>query len=179
MTDLPPVRLHLIRPSLCSIKMACFGSKWGSGTERRWDIIFKCLTIMWVHLGILQNLDSDSFLMAVTRFIALRGTPFKLLSDQGTNFCAGVRAQIGIPEYVWYNETAVSQATHPLSIQPSQCTAFWRSLGVVDENGHGFPQRNSWLPVCDGVWACTLRCGRQIDKTVSNCAYVPDAWTLQ
>lgn len=34
-------------------------------------------------------MDADSFLMSLRRFIARRGKPFELLSDQGTNFKGG------------------------------------------------------------------------------------------
>lgn len=41
------------------------------------------LTSCCVHLDLLASLDADTFLLALRRFIAWRGT---LLSDQGTNF---------------------------------------------------------------------------------------------
>lgn len=34
-------------------------------------------------------MDADSFLMSLRRFIARRGKPFELLSDQGMNFKGG------------------------------------------------------------------------------------------
>ncbi|KAL0165842.1 hypothetical protein M9458_037686, partial [Cirrhinus mrigala] len=60
-------------------------------TEKRWGIIFKCLTTRCVHLEILTNMNADSFLMALRRFIGRRGTPAELFSDQGTNFRGGER----------------------------------------------------------------------------------------
>lgn len=47
------------------------------------------MTTRCVHLDLLQNMDTDSFLMALRRFVARRGTPFELLSNQGTNFHGG------------------------------------------------------------------------------------------
>ncbi|RXN16554.1 hypothetical protein ROHU_021887 [Labeo rohita] len=44
------------------------------------------------HLGLkdlLSNMDTDSFLMAVRRMVARRGTPSEILVDQGTNFRGG------------------------------------------------------------------------------------------
>lgn len=52
---------------------------------------FKCLTTRAVYIDVLHKLDSDSFLMALRRFTARRGTPFELISDQGTNFKGGER----------------------------------------------------------------------------------------
>ncbi len=74
--------------------MDCFGPflvKIGRRNEKRWGILFKCLTTRAVHIEILTSLDADSFLMALRRFIARRGKPAELLSDQGTNFKGGER----------------------------------------------------------------------------------------
>ncbi len=47
------------------------------------------MTTRAVHIDLLASMDSDSFLMALRRFIARRGKPFEILSDQGTNFKGG------------------------------------------------------------------------------------------
>ncbi|XP_057695896.1 uncharacterized protein LOC130918045 [Corythoichthys intestinalis] len=94
MADLPPARLRLFKPAFFSTGMDCFGPfqvKVGRRIEKRWGIIFKCLTTRGVHLDLLNTLDVDSFLMALRRFIARRGTPAELYSDQGTNFRGGER----------------------------------------------------------------------------------------
>lgn len=41
------------------------------------------------YLDLLCAIDSDSFLMPFRRFSSCRGKPFKLVSDQGTNFQGG------------------------------------------------------------------------------------------
>ena len=89
MADLPPARLRLFKPPFHSTGMDCFGPfqvKIGRRTEKRWGLIFKCLTTRAVHLELLTSIDSDAFLMALRRFTARRGTPAELYSDQGTNF---------------------------------------------------------------------------------------------
>ncbi len=94
MADLPPARLRLHKPPFYSTGMDCFGPfqiKIGRRNEKRWGIIFKCLTTRSVHLDLLTSVDTDSFLMALRRFVARRGTPFELISDQGTNFRGGER----------------------------------------------------------------------------------------
>lgn len=94
MADLPPARLRLFKPPFFSTGVDCFGPftvKIGRRTEKRWGIIFKCMTTCCVHLDLLESLDSDAFLMRLRRVIARRGKPFELLSDNGTNFVGGAR----------------------------------------------------------------------------------------
>ncbi len=94
MSDLPSARLQLYKPTFHSCGMDCFGPfiiKIGRHTEKRWGVLFKCLTMRAVHLDLLPSLSTDSFLMALRRFIARRGTPAQLWSDRGTNFRGGER----------------------------------------------------------------------------------------
>ena len=44
------------------------------------------LTTRAVHIEVAQSLDTKSFLAAVTRFVARRGYPITIISDNGTNF---------------------------------------------------------------------------------------------
>lgn len=93
MADLPAARLCLYKPAFYSTGMDCFGPfevKLGRRVEKRWGII-KCLTVRAVHLDVLTSIDTDSFLMALRRFISRRGTPAELYLDQGTNFKGGER----------------------------------------------------------------------------------------
>ena len=55
-------------------------------TLKRWCCHFTCLTTRAVHIEVLQSLDTESCLAAVTRFIARRGYPSTIISDNGTNF---------------------------------------------------------------------------------------------
>ena len=57
--------------------------------EKRYGVLFTCLTSRAIHLEVAHSLDVDSFLMALRRMIARRGKPSVVLSDQGTNFKAG------------------------------------------------------------------------------------------
>ncbi|XP_035986234.1 uncharacterized protein LOC118559686 [Fundulus heteroclitus] len=94
MSDLPEVRLRLFKPPFYSTGVDCFGPfiiKVGRRSEKRWGILFKCLTTKAVHIDVLTSLDADAFLMALRRFIARRGKPSEILSDQGTNFKGGDR----------------------------------------------------------------------------------------
>ncbi|XP_071104136.1 uncharacterized protein [Haliotis cracherodii] len=92
MADLPEARLRLFKAPFYSTGIDCFGPmyiKIGRRREKRYGIIFKCMTTRAVHIDILDSLDTDAFLMALRRFISRRGCPFELLSDCGTNFKGG------------------------------------------------------------------------------------------
>lgn len=94
MADLPQSRLQIFKPPFFSTGMDCFGPftvKIGRRHEKRWGILYKCLTTRAVHIDLLSSLDTDSFLMSLRRFISRRGKPSELLSDQGTNFKGGER----------------------------------------------------------------------------------------
>lgn len=94
MADLPAARLRINKPPFWSTGVDCFGPytvKIGRRHEKRWGIIFKCLTSRCVHLDLLPHMDTDSFLLALRRFISRRGKPYEILCDRGTNFRGGER----------------------------------------------------------------------------------------
>ena len=94
MADLPAARLRINQPPYWSTGVECFGPytiKIGRRREKRWGFIFKCLTTRCVHLDLLCSMNTDSFLLALRRFVARRGKPFEILCDRGTNFRGGDR----------------------------------------------------------------------------------------
>lgn len=73
MADLLPSSLRIFRPAFYSTGIDCFGPmliKVGRRSEKRWGFLFKCLTTRAVHLDLVSNMDADSFLMSLRRFIA-------------------------------------------------------------------------------------------------------------
>ena len=54
-------------------------------TLKRLCCLFTCVTTRAEHIEVAQSLDTESCLAAVTRFIARRGYPSTIISDNGTN----------------------------------------------------------------------------------------------
>ncbi|XP_063766006.1 uncharacterized protein LOC134882305 [Eleginops maclovinus] len=92
MADLPPSSLRLYKPAFYSTGIDCFGPfqiRVGRRNEKRWGILYKCLTTKAVYIDLLASIDSDSFLMSLRRFVSRRGKPHEILCDNGTNFKGG------------------------------------------------------------------------------------------
>ncbi|KAL0879437.1 hypothetical protein ABMA27_003188 [Loxostege sticticalis] len=88
MGDLPAARMdHHQRPfTHCGIDL--FGPMTvtvGRRQEKRYGVIFTCLTVRAVHLEIVHSVSTDSMIMALRRMAARRGWPRHLMSDNGTN----------------------------------------------------------------------------------------------
>ncbi|XP_067634632.1 uncharacterized protein [Eurosta solidaginis] len=60
----------------------------GRHKEKRWGVLYTCLTLRAVHFEIAHSLDTNSCIMALRNFMARRGTPAEIFSDNGTNFKA-------------------------------------------------------------------------------------------
>jgi len=60
----------------------------GRRVEKRWILIATCFSTRAIHLELVYSLSSDSCLMAVRRFVADRGHPTTIYSDNGTNLVA-------------------------------------------------------------------------------------------
>jgi hypothetical protein len=54
--------------------------------EKAWIALFVCMTTKALHLELVTGLCSSNFIEALKRFIARRGHPHTVHSDNGTNF---------------------------------------------------------------------------------------------
>ncbi|CAG7729101.1 unnamed protein product, partial [Allacma fusca] len=58
----------------------------GRRREKRYGVLFTCLTVRAVHIELADNLSTASTINALRRFIGRRGSPDDIFSDNGTNF---------------------------------------------------------------------------------------------
>ena len=88
MADLPPERLVAGPVCFLHVGVDLFGPFFvtlGRARVKRYGVLFTCLSARAIHLEVVYTMDTDSFIMALMRFICRRGIPLKMLSDRGTN----------------------------------------------------------------------------------------------
>ena len=103
MADLPGSRLGYQKRPFANTGVDYFGPvlvPYGRKTEKRYGMLFTCLTTRAVHLEIAHLLDSDSFLMAVRRMMARRGRPANIWSDNCTNFVGTKKELWEVPKHL-------------------------------------------------------------------------------
>ena len=93
MAPLPDIRLNAPSVAFAHTGLDYAGpfiTRQGRGKARtkRYLCLFTCLTTRAVHLEMAWSMDTDSFLAALSRMVARRGRPIKILSDNGSNFTA-------------------------------------------------------------------------------------------
>lgn len=63
----------------------------GNRPTKAYIVIFVCFATKAVHIDVVEDLSTDAFLKALKRFIALRGCPKVIWSDNATNFVGASR----------------------------------------------------------------------------------------
>ena len=97
MADLPVDRLTP-SPPFSSVGVDTFGpwevvarrTRGGHANSKRWTILFTCLSTRAIHLEVIEQMTSSSFINAVRRFISIRGKVSEFRSDRGTNFVGAI-----------------------------------------------------------------------------------------
>ena len=94
MASLPEDRVTPAKAPFTYVGIDCFGPfevKRGRARVKRYGVLFTCLTLRAIHIEVANSLDTDSFINALRRFIARRGQPEEIRSDNGGNFVKGER----------------------------------------------------------------------------------------
>ncbi|KAI4871708.1 hypothetical protein NFI96_005782 [Prochilodus magdalenae] len=93
MADLPADRLST-EPPFTYVGLDVFGpwtvvarrTRGGQALNKRWAVLFTCLSTRAVHIELIDCMDTSTFINALRRFFALRGPAKQIRSDCGTNF---------------------------------------------------------------------------------------------
>ncbi|XP_070066933.1 uncharacterized protein [Drosophila virilis] len=122
MGDLPIERLSPYTPPFTYTGVDYFGPYdivVGRGREKRWGVLFTCLTVRAVHLDIATSLSTDSYLCVLKSFVARRGCPRRMRSNNGTNFRGASRD----------HPTWEDRGNEWCALQSQYCRKFYRPLG--------------------------------------------------
>ena len=57
-----------------------------------WPILFVCQATGAMHMEVMHNYGTDALLLQWTRFVSIRGTPTKVVSDQGKQLTSSSNA---------------------------------------------------------------------------------------
>ena len=93
MADLPKERLEVTAP-FTHVGLDCFGPivvQEGRRELKRYGLIVTCLASRAVHIELLDDLTTDSFINGLRNLISIRGHVSSVLSDQGSNFIGAHR----------------------------------------------------------------------------------------
>ncbi|XP_056006689.1 uncharacterized protein LOC130050516 [Ostrea edulis] len=80
-------------PPFTSVGVDTFGlweitarrTRGGLAQAKRWAIMFSCLASRAIHIEVVEEMSSSSFINALRRFVAVRGHVKEFRSDRGTN----------------------------------------------------------------------------------------------
>lgn len=93
MANLPVDRLST-EPPFTNVGLDVFGpwsicsrrTRGGLAHDKRWAVLFTCMSTRAVHIEVVESLESSSFINSLRRFFAIRGPAKHIRSDRGTNF---------------------------------------------------------------------------------------------
>ncbi|XP_053968527.1 uncharacterized protein LOC128869954 [Anastrepha ludens] len=91
MAALPAARIAAFERPFTYVGIDYFGPLLvivGRRREKRWGVLFTCLTLRAIHIEVAHSLNTSSCIMAIRNFISRRGYPREIFSDNGTNFKA-------------------------------------------------------------------------------------------
>ena len=99
MADLPEERLLERTASFSVVGLDMAGpfyihdgksSRRTCASKKVYILLITCLTSRAIHVEVVSSMDTNSFILALRRFIAIRGTVSKIYSDNGGNFLGAI-----------------------------------------------------------------------------------------
>ena len=69
--------------------------------RKNWVCLFTCLNVRAIHLELVEDMSSNSFLCCMRRFIGRRGTPKLVISDNASQ----IRSGASVIDKIWMNST--------------------------------------------------------------------------
>ena len=76
-----------------------------------WVCLFTCLVTRAVHLELLEDMSTERFLMGLRRFIACRGSPYEIISDNAGQFKLASGTIDKLWTQIWTDKDVMSYAS--------------------------------------------------------------------
>lgn len=151
MSDLPAERLELSPPFTYG-GMDCFGpfiTTEGRKQHKRYGLLFTCFCSRAIHIELLEDLSTDTFINALRCFISIRGAVCQIQCDQGTNFVGA--------------KNEFKAALHELDTQRLSTYKSQKQCDFVLNAPHSSH--------AGGVWECQIRMVRSVLTTTLSLAH--------
>nr|CAH7746010.1 unnamed protein product [Callosobruchus chinensis] len=84
----------------------------GCRLSKAYACLFICFTVKTVHLELVTDLSKDAFISALRRFVARRGKPSQIFSDNGTNFVASNSELRELGGFICKNKDELEKSVH-------------------------------------------------------------------
>lgn len=121
----------------------------GSKTSKAYLCLFICFSSKAIHLELTTSLSTESFLMSLKRFVARRGKPLTMYSDNGKNFVGTI--------------TEIKEIVKFLTNSKDATTRFATKLGVT------WKFIPSYSPHFGGLWESSVKsCKFHIKRVAGN-----------
>ncbi|XP_043474288.1 uncharacterized protein LOC122506261 [Leptopilina heterotoma] len=89
----------------------------GAKTTKAYVCLFVCFSTKAIHLELVGSLTSENFIAALRRFVARRGKPSDIYSDNGTNFVGAKKELAEMAEFLVNEKSTIISSVVELSIQ--------------------------------------------------------------
>ncbi|XP_045496140.1 uncharacterized protein LOC123694684 [Colias croceus] len=94
--------------------------------------LFVCLRFKCIHLEVVSDLTKDAYIMTLRRFVARRGKPTEIFSDNGKNFVAAAKE---LNSFLKANQEPLSEFAAQEGIKFSFIPAYAPHFGGIWEAG--------------------------------------------
>ena len=156
MGDLPKERIAVFKPPFTISGVDCFGPMTikqykrtrssSNNQQKRYGVIYTCLTTRAVHIELSIDMTTDSFLMTLRRFIARRDEPDIIWCDNGTNF-TGVEKEL------------------KLALQNIDYDTIAKQLALRNIEWKFIPPISPWM---GGAWEIMVKLTKRALRSVTN-----------
>ena len=120
----------------------------GNTTQKAYIALFVCFSTKAVHLEMVSDLTTETFLAALRRFVSRRGIPATIFTDNGTNFVGASRC---IKE--WYELAKTKSFKDGMGSELLNNRIEWRFIPARTPNFGGL-----WESHIKSMKACLLKC---------------------